>query len=329
MIEQSSQYKINRYSSAYYNEWNAFIADSKNATFLFHRDFMDYHKDKFEDFSLLIYFNNKLVCVFPANVIANKIYSHQGLTYGGLILLKTIKFDAVTAVFRQMLNYLKEFGIETLLLKQIPRIYSLIFTEEIEYLMFILKAELVRKDTLSVIDLNNKLKISKNRLEGYKRAVKNKLIIKEEDNFELFWNDILIENLKNKYNTKPVHSLQEITILKKRFPNNIRQFNVYNQNKIIAGTTIFESKFVAHSQYISGNEDKNILGGLDFLHYYLINEVFKDKKYFDFGTSNKNNGFNINKGLQYWKEGFGARTVAQDFYKVNIENFQLLNNVFI
>ena len=80
---------------------------------------------------------------------------------------------------------------------------------------------------------------------------------------------------------------------------------------------------------ISGNGDKNRLGSLDFLHTHLIDNVFQKKDYFDFGSSNENNGLNINEGLQYWKEGFGARTITQDFYKVCTTNFRLLDDVML
>jgi lipid II:glycine glycyltransferase (peptidoglycan interpeptide bridge formation enzyme) len=49
----------------------------------------------------------------------------------------------------------------------------------------------------------------------------------------------------------------------------------------------------------------------------LIKEDFKDYDYFDFGISNEENGRKTNMGLLYWKEGFGARGVSQDFYKIS------------
>jgi hypothetical protein len=98
---------------------------------------------------------------------------------------------------------------------------------------------------------------------------------------------------------------------------------------LVAGTTIFESELVAHSQYISGNSIKNELGSLDFLHNTLISYTFKDKKYFDFGISNENQGKNINEGLLYWKESFGARTIVQNFYEIETKNYKLLENVLI
>ena len=121
----------------------------------------------------------------------------------------------------------------------------------------------------------------------------------------------------------------EITKLKSLFPENIRQFNVYENGIIVAGTTIFESSNVAHCQYISGKEDKNELGGIDLLFSRLISETFKNKRFFDFGISNENQGRKLNEGLSYWKESFGASTIVHDFYEVKTSNYNLLDSVLI
>ena len=48
---------------------------------------MEYHKDRFDDYSLMIFnVNNKLVAILPAHKVDSVLYSHQGLTYGGLVL---------------------------------------------------------------------------------------------------------------------------------------------------------------------------------------------------------------------------------------------------
>jgi hypothetical protein len=64
------------------------------------------------------------------------------------------------------------------------------------------------------------------------------------------------------------------------------------------------------------------------LHIYLIEKVFKDKPYFDFGMSHTNEG-KINEGLHFWKEGFGAYAVIQNFYKIETKNHTFLDNLFI
>ncbi|WP_299780174.1 GNAT family N-acetyltransferase [uncultured Formosa sp.] len=324
-----NQFKVKRYQTQDFELWNAFVSKAKNGTFLFHRDFMEYHKDRFNDYSLLVFKKDKLIALLPANHKDGVLYSHQGLTYGGLLVDSKTKFQVVFDIFKELLEYLALEGVSTLNLKLLPSIYSALPNDELLYLMFLLNANLYRRDALSVINLNSPIKFSKSRIEGCKRAKKHELIIKEVDTFEAFWNIILIPNLSKKHKASPVHSLEEIRFLKSKFPKNIRQFNVYQGQHIVAGTTVFETDNVVHSQYISGNNLKNELGSLDALHAYLIETVFKDKLYFDFGTSNENEGRQINGGLQFWKEGFGARTIIQDFYTLETKTFKALEDVFI
>lgn len=290
---------------------------------------MEYHNDRFNDFSLLVFKGEKLVAILPANRDEDCVYSHQGLTYGGLVFKENLKLNSVLLIYKALLKFLNEAKISELQLKILPSIYNTLPNDEQSYIMFLLNAKLNRRDALSVIDYRQVLKFSKDRLEGVKRGKKHGLVIKEVGSFESFWSTVLEPNLNEKHNVKPVHSLAEITVLKTNFEKQIRQFNVYQNNQIVAGTTIFESKYVAHSQYISGNNQKNELGSLDFLHHYLITSVFNNKRFFDFGVSNINNGRQVNQGLQYWKEGFGARTVTQDFYTVDTNSYKILDTVLI
>lgn len=323
------EYTIKKYTKEDFEDWNAFLAASKNGTFLFNREFMDYHNDRFTDFSFMVFRKNKLIGLFPANVSGNEVYSHQGLTYGGVILNHEVKLVQVIQLFKAILSFLHENNIKKLYLKLIPPIYHKAPAHELEYALFLCDAKLTRRDTMSVYDPVTVSSFSNSRKEGIKRGIKNKLEIKEETDFTLFWKEILIPNLQKKYNSTPVHTIEEITLLQKRFPENIRHFNVYHENKIVAGTTVFVSDLVAHSQYISSKDDKNQLGSLDYLYNYLITDIFKNKKYFDFGTSNECNGRNLNEGLVFWKEGFGARTFVHDFYEVETFNFNKLENVLI
>jgi hypothetical protein len=243
---------------------------------------MEYHSDRFEDHSLLIFKEEKLVALVPANRVDTTIHSYQGLTYGGLVVNEKLKLPDFTTCLKTVLEYLKENNFQKLHLKLLPSIYSWFPNDELNYLLFILEAKLVRRDALSVVQMQHRPKVSKDRIKGYKRAVKHQLVVKEVFDFDDFWNTILIPNLQERYGVKPVHSLAEIQKLQGIFPKNIRQFNVYKDDVIVAGTTIFETEHVAHSQYISGNQENNTLGSLDFLHLHLIDEIFKDKMYFDF-----------------------------------------------
>ena len=290
---------------------------------------MDYHNDRFSDHSLMIYKKEKLVALLPANKVGDELYSHQGLSYGGLIYKKDLKSEEIIEIFKTILKFLYENEIVRFTLKELPNIYlHNAVNNPLPYLYFKTKAELVRTDMHSVVDLQFKV-YSNSRKEGLKRGQKHYLQVKESDSFDSFWNTILIPNLKSKHGVQPVHSLEEITLLKSRFPDYIRQFNVYHKDEMVGGTTIFETENVAHCQYISGNSDKNTLGSLDFLHINLLENVFNEKKYFSFGTSNIEAGQKINQGLQFWKEGFGARSITQGFYTIKTENYKLLDDVFV
>ena len=321
------KYTIKRYEPIDYDGWNDFIGKAKNATFLFHRDFMEYHNDRFRDYSLIVLDKEKWIAVLPANVVGKEVFSHQGLTYGGLVYSEKIKLASVIEIFKGILSFLNENNIDKLQLKLIPSIYHQKPAEELNYALFLAKAQLIRRDSLAVIDLSKPYFISKTRKECIRRGLKNNLIIKEELNFKLFWDEVLIPNLDKKHQAKPVHTIAEIEKLQQKFPANIRHFNVYQNDKIVAGTTIFVSDNVAHPQYVSGMSNKNELGSLDFLYFHLITSVFKDKHFFDFGISNEDQGTKLNAGLVFWKESFGASIIVQDFYEVETINFTKFENV--
>ena len=323
------EYKVVKYHSGLKEIWNHFVDQAKNGTFLFKRDFMEYHKNRFLDASILIYQKEKLVGLFPANLDQNTVCSHQGLTYGGIVLSSKIKYQESLIIYQTILMYYENLGVKSLYLKEIPSFYCIAPNDELLHFLFLSKADLVRRDTTTVMALNGKTAMNSNRKRSIARGRKNVFSIVEEQSFKTFWQEVLIPNLSQKFQKKPVHSLEEITELKQNFPENIRQFNIYHKGEIVAGTTIFETKQVAHVQYISGIEDKNELGGLDVLFDTLIGQTFEHKPYFDFGISNEQEGQKVNKGLLYWKESYGARVVTQDFYKVQTKNHRLLKQVLV
>mgnify|MGYP003110929089 CR=1 FL=1 len=329
MSDKSPLFTVSTYNTAHKNAWNQFILQAKNATFLFHRDFMEYHEDRFEDASLLVFKKEKLIAVLPANKTEDAVISHQGLSYGGLVLSNKAKLEDSLQAFKAILQFLVQEKVEKLQLKVIPRIYHTQPADEMDYLLFLTEATRTRVDVSATIRSRDAIKIQGNRMEGVKKAEKQGLYLETGKDFNLFWNWILIPNLKQRHGAKPVHTLDEIELLAARFPKNITQFNVMQDEKIVAGATIFETDTVAHVQYISANSNKQQLGSLDFLFHQLITSTYQHKEYFDFGISNENQGNNVNQGLQYWKECFGARSISQEFYEVNPANHTKLDSVFI
>lgn len=322
-------YTVRRYTKDDFDSWNTFISVAKNVTFLYNRDFMEYHQDRFEDYSLLVFDAQKVVAVLPANRVGATVYSHQGLTYGGLIISEKTKLFSTIYIFKEVLKFLDKNAITNLFIKQIPTIYCDFPSDELNYLMHICKATVVMKHNVSVISLQNKIEPSRIRKRGIEKGILNNLQIRQEQDLSQFWDELLIPNLHNKYNSKPVHSLNEITNLLHKFPDNIHHYNVYFSDKLVAGITLFINKNVVKSQYISGCDLDNETGSLDFMTDFILKKYGATKRYFDFGPSHINNGLQIVESLNYFKESFGAHSVVQDFYQVATKNYSLLDGVLI
>ena len=325
----NSKLNVILYNEDYQNIWDDFVSKAKNSTFLFYRDFMEYHSDRFLDFSLMVYKEDKLVAVLPANIVQDTIHSHQGLSYGGLLLQPRVIFEDVVYILKSILLFLESKAISTLSFKLTPEIYHNYPSNEIDYLLFLLKASLIRRDISATINMSNKkLPMSTNRRRNLKKALNSDILVKEVDDLSDFWGHILIPNLGKKHQALPVHTIQEISYLKSKFPENIKQFNAYHNNSIIAGVTLFLTDQVVHAQYISTRDEFKKLGGLDAIFNYLIG-FYSHKRYFDFGISNENHGRCVNLGLLSWKESFGARVTTHDFYNVKTKNHSLLDAFFV
>lgn len=320
-----SNYRVEKYTKQHRLGWDTFIAGAKNATFLFARDFMEYHSDRFTDYSLLVYKDDVLYAVLPANIVGDKLYSHKGLTYGSLVLSKSAKLLYTFEAFKALLSFLNTNAISTLELRNIPTFYNTMPSDELSYFLFKANATLIKRDALMVIDTANKIKFQKNRREGINKAKRNGLCVVVDTNFEGFWKQILIPNLQKKHGIAPVHSLEEIQMLAAKFPDNIKQVNVYKDNVIVAGTTVFLTKTTIHPQYVSGNSDKNAFGSLDLAYDYIINHFDSSKRYFDFNISSEQNGKALNSGLIFWKESCGARTYVADNYLIDTGCYKTLD----
>ena len=310
---------IVRYDSSKKGEWDAFVERCKNYHFMFNRDYMDYHADRYEDCSLMIYDEKgRLNALFPANVKENSIYSHQGLTFGGLLLDHKASQKFVIQMLDELLKFYKSIGIYEVLYKSIPYIYHIMPAQEDLYAIQYLGGTLIRRDPSSAIDLRYEIKYSSMKKRNIKKAQKSSIEIKTSQDFRGYWG-LLTEVLRSKYKVSPVHTLDEITNLKRNFPNNIRLFLATLKDEILAGIVIYETKTVAHTQYLSVSESGKELFALDLLIDYLIKKVYSNKRFFDFGISSIDSGKNLNEGLIGQKEGFGAHTVIHDFYRLDLE----------
>lgn len=310
--------RVVRYQADYRAQWDDFVAASKNGTFLFNRSYMDYHSARFIDHSLLVFdAKGALIALVPANRDGERLQSHGGLTYGGVICGPGMTTPTMLSSFDAVLSYLRSQGIRRVIYKTIPHIYHRQPAEEDRYALFLHGARLYRRDVLSVIELNARLPFQKRRQRKIAQASRFALQMQESRDYASFWS-MLTENLAQAHGVAPVHSLDEIKRLSELFPENIRLHLCSEQGQVAAGALIFDTGRVAHAQYISSSPRAREIGALDHLFSELITSVYARRPYFDFGISNEENGRYLNVGLIEQKEGFGARAVVHDFYELDL-----------
>ena len=307
--------EIRRYRREDKELWNSFVSKARNATFLFDRNYMDYHADRFDDNSFMFYHKGKLKAVLPANVAGDTLYSHQGLTYGGLLLDKKATVEDVLECFDSLNSWLRENGISKVVYKALPWIYQQYPSEEDLYaLTWKCKAQLISRNIASTIVIDNKLKFAESRKSGIRKALSLNIEVGESNDVDGFWH-VLEDNLGNRYNAKPVHTSSEMKLLMSRFPNNIRLYVAKMNGEIVGGTLIYVTPQVVHTQFISASVEGKKHGALDLLFGYIINKVYANCRYFDFGKSTEQGGAYLNEPLIFQKEGFGGRGVCYDWYQ--------------
>ncbi len=305
--------------------WDSFVKASKNGTFLLERDFMEYHQDRFTDCSLTLWDDGDLVALLPANweEATRTVWSHQGLTYGGLVMsTATTTQQAVEALAEAARYWSDTLGARTFIYKAVPYIYSTQPAQEDLYALSRLNARKKWCLASTAVDIKAPLRMRTLRQRCVKKALEADCYVErvgegETESLREFWH-ILEEVLSTRHNLTPVHSVEEMQLLMARFPANIRLYDVRRGERMVAGCVVFETARVAHVQYIAAGEEGRSCGALDLLFKHLISERYKGMDYLDFGVSTEDHGRRLNEGLIFQKEGFGGRAVCYDVYEVNL-----------
>jgi hypothetical protein len=298
------------------NDWNNFILSSKNAVFFHHRNYLSYHSHRFDECSLIFTKKDKIVAILPANAKDGEVVSHGGLSFAGLLMSKDLKMSDVLQIFDLLKQFYHDLGYKKLLYKTIPSVFHKYPSQEDFYALFRNNAVLARRDISSCIYLPEKIRFSETKRQLVRKCVRDGMQFSEQNNFTEYWK--LLTNVVAQHNVTPTHTLEEITILQQRFPNNIRLYEARDTGQLLAGVVIFDFKTVVHTQYMVNSAEGRERGALDFLIHQLIDQVYGNRQYFNFGISTEKAGSFLNHGLIQQKELMGGRGVVYDFYELSL-----------
>lgn len=306
--------KIIEYSPERKIEWDDFITESYNGTFLFFRNYMDYHSHRFVDASLMFYYDDKLISVIPANNENGVFHSHAGLSYGGFVVNGNMGAALMLNLFEELISYLKLNGFSKIIYKPVPYFFHKSPCEYDLYAIFRNNFELSRREISTIVPIKS-ARIKQSRKTGFNYAVNHGVTLEETEDFPTFIS-IANERLKEKYNEKTVHTADEMALLKSRFPESIKLFGAFQNGNMIGGTIMYLINRTLHAQYIYMNEEGRKLRTLDFMMVKIIKELYADYDYLDFGKSTENGGNYLNENLIKTKEEFGGTSICYDTYNL-------------
>lgn len=322
-----SDYHVRKYEESLCDQWEKFVGQCPQATFLHTRRFLSYHQDRFADQSLMFWKGGALVAVLPAAVTLENldvVSSHPGLTYGGLLATGRTNAAEVRAILESAIVEYWNTGFRKLIYKAIPSIYHRFPYEADVYSLWALGATVSRIDLSSVINLENRGDRGSRRKRAYRKAVREGLVLSSTaDNLEALW-PVLIRNLVDSHGVKPAHVLSEISTLRARFPEKITCVCARLNEDVVGGVVFFETDIVLHAQYIAASDEGKKLGALDLIFEDAIDKfTSRGGRWFSFGTSTENAGKKLNTGLHVFKSEFGAGTSANTTLEIEFSGAKL------
>ncbi|MDE5608704.1 MAG: GNAT family N-acetyltransferase [Muribaculaceae bacterium] len=309
---------IRRYHHQLKPDWDSFVALSRNGTFLFYRDYMDYHADRFCDCSLLAYDDkDRIVALLPAAIDGITVISHGGLSYGGWILgQKLPDMLGMMQLWPMMMDFYRSLGAKDLIYRPVPYIYHKYPSEEDLYALYRNGASVDRVLISSVIDLRSPVACSSSVKWHFNKGRREGIMVSQSDDLESFWS-ILTARLDERYSAVPVHTIEEMRLLKSLFPDNIVLYvAATSTGDVLGGVLVYVCGDVVKSQYAASTSFGREHHINDVLNVELI-QRFRDEgyRYFDLGTANEDGGRILNEGLIGQKISYGGRGIAYMSYR--------------
>jgi hypothetical protein len=308
--------EVRKYGPELEPDWQSLLAESRNGLFLFDRAYMEYHSDRFPDFSAIAYVDGRAAVAIPATMQAGsgEAFSHSGLTFGGFIIRRDLRGEAALACIDALLDAMRGWGAAELEVRLLPQFLAAYPSAEADYALWRRGFTLVRRDLSSALPLRKPMPFNTSKKQAIAKARKAGLSVTTG---ELAAFHALLGNvLEERHGVAPVHSLKELELLSSRFPDEIFLRSVAREGRMLAGIVVYRYPTAWHTQYMAVSDEGRGLGALDLIIAELIDEAAQGgADWLSFGTSTTDQGLHLNEGLLWQKESFGARSVTHDFLR--------------
>lgn len=302
-------------------DWDSFVLESNNGTIFHTRKFLNYHKKrKFEDCSFLFKNKDNIQAIFSGAIVNGTLHSHPGASFGGFIY-NNLSFEFGKKIVELLIKFAKKNNLKEMIVIPTPFIYYDNYNEVMEYCLYMNGFNTIEYYISSFIDLKvDLINQMHDRKKRYIKKMQDKIEIKLSNDLDSFY-PILISN-KLKHQVKPTHTLEELKILKKKFPNEIILLLSYKNDKIVGGALNFitnERTCILFYNMIDYDYQNLQVSSLQI--YESLKWAKKNKlNFLDIGVSQlyKDSEIIPHESLINFKEQFGAKTMIRKVMKLKV-----------
>ena len=313
---------VQSYESRHEDAWENLVTRSANGNMMHTRRFISYHRDRFRDRSVILKDRARLVGVFPAAedpVNPTVVVSHPGLTFGGLVHDGSIRGASMIHALQQVADYYRSLGYRHLRYKAVPAIYHSVPAEDDKYALFSLNAQRYQCDLSVALNLARRRRVSQRRSHSLRRARRAEVSAAASwAEIAGFWK-ILQMNLARRHDARPVHSLDEISLLHERFPDKVVLITATIDGALVGGTLLFAMGPVLRAQYTATTPQGRAVCATDPMIEHAIKVACeRGCTIFDFGGCTSDEGRDLHQDLYYFKASFGGGGVVYEQYDYDL-----------
>ena len=316
-----------RFSEEHKEVWDEFLKQTVNGTFLHSRKFFQHNEvNATDDHSLMFYKKNQLVALFPSIAYEKEgeriLHSHLRSTYGGILYKTCLAVADLESVLVLLTDYARKNQFSRVIIRPSFSIYHCTLAAELDYLLWKNGFQIISRELELAIDLSFDLEeiLDDSTRRSIRKAAKCGVVVEETENYASYW-EVLERNLQSRYGKKPVHSLEQINLLRNLVgTKNVRLFCAMVSGKIVGGILTFAANDrVLHAQYIASDLEFQDYRPLNAVIHFVSAKAKSEKfKYFNLGMVSEPGGLDFNYGLSRFKEGFGARGVLRETMQLSL-----------
>ncbi len=297
--------------------WDNYVAHALNGTIFHQKKFLGYHgESKFDNISLLFKKRDKIVALATFASYDDKgktiLHSHPGASWGGFVFSKPLSYQSAEEICILTIEYAKKNSYDEIRMTIPPAIYQDCYNDNLAFTLNTNGFQHSKRELTSVVDLRcNRISLDRSVRKNVNTAISNGLrITNGDDDLDLF-HSLLHENLSEK-GTEPTHSLTELTLLKKLYPQQIEFRSAYTDDEYAGGMCNWKVKKDTWLVFYCCYKKKYVpMRVLNLLFYDTLTRYRnKEAAFIDFGTSSIN--MKVNEGLMKFKENHGAYSVFRD-----------------